>query len=483
MEGAFFNWAGFWAAGIPFNFFEVLKRAKNLSLSFLFRFGVLWFACSWASSAFAHGRPPSIQQLHVDPNNPLRIVGQATWGMVFSEDGGESWTWTCAAAYGVDARMEDPNITIGADGTILTGTFNGAFTSGVGCEWDREEAFGDTWVVAMDHQDTRTYAVETRVFEGDRLWRLDEGVWSPQGETLVGLVMETMVIAPSDPDTVYLGGLRPRTSEQERGAFIVRSTDGGETLQRFEVSLRNEEFSVHVLGVEPDDPERVWAVVRTFDGEMADERVLRSTNGGRNWDTRVSAPQVGGFAITPDGRTWVGSRLGGLWVSEDDGRSWRKAFNVAVRCLTYAADQLWVCTDQSVDGFALGIVRDAIEPVLQLESLTELRSCEQCSETGVVCPAWIPDVAFDLGLDYETLGIDPPELTPDGGVGLPRDPVLPEACGGPPIEKPGGCGCSTPGSSSPPSALALVAFVYWRRRMKAKPSSASKPSPLDVPAA
>lgn len=446
--------------------------------------------CLWASTAFAHGRPPSVQQLHFDPANPDRIIGEATWGMVFSDDGGETWSWICAAAYGVDARMEDPNVAFGPDGEILVGTFNGVFSSDDGCDWEDQPAFRDSWVVAIATAGERAFAVETRVFEGDRLWRYDD-VWTPLGDPLEELVIETMQVAPSDADVLYLGGLRPRTAEQDRGAFVVRSFDGGETLERFEIPVRNEEFSAHVLGVDPIDPERVWAVVVTFDGEMADERLLLSTNGGRDWTTRHTLPQVGGFAFAPSGRLWVGSKLGGLWASDDGGRGWTKVDDVAVRCLAQRGDELWVCADQSMDGFAMAIIRESsaaepdLEPILDLRELTEIRSCERCTDVGIICPAWLPDVAFDLGLDYAAVGIDPPMLNPDGGVGLPREVAVPEECGGPPIEKPGDCGCSAPGSSSSSGSawLALAVLVYWRRRIRAKPSRASMPSPPEVPAA
>ena len=84
---------------------------------------------AWSQVASAHGRPPSIQELRFHPSDPQRIVGEATWGLVFSDDGGQSWGWICAAAYGVDARMEDPHVAWGADGSILLGLKIGLTTA------------------------------------------------------------------------------------------------------------------------------------------------------------------------------------------------------------------------------------------------------------------------------------------------------------------------------------------------------------------
>ena len=73
----------------------------------------------------AHARPASLVHLAFDPGDPSRMVAQATWGLAISEDGGASFTWTCAAAFGVDARNEDPPIALTADGAVLLATFDG----------------------------------------------------------------------------------------------------------------------------------------------------------------------------------------------------------------------------------------------------------------------------------------------------------------------------------------------------------------------
>ena len=78
------------------------------------RFAVIGFALilGLSASASAHGRPPYVERIAFDPNDPGRIVLQFSYGLVVSEDGGASWTWVCGAAYGIDAGWEDPDITI-----------------------------------------------------------------------------------------------------------------------------------------------------------------------------------------------------------------------------------------------------------------------------------------------------------------------------------------------------------------------------------
>ncbi|MCZ7680499.1 MAG: DMT family transporter [Sandaracinaceae bacterium] len=67
------------------------------------RLHALWLAIAAllaASGAAAHARPPRLSQVAFHPDEPSVLVLTATFGLVTSEDGGASWRWTCAAAYG-----------------------------------------------------------------------------------------------------------------------------------------------------------------------------------------------------------------------------------------------------------------------------------------------------------------------------------------------------------------------------------------------
>ncbi|MEM9075114.1 MAG: hypothetical protein AAGE52_41840 [Myxococcota bacterium] len=419
------------------------------------------------ATAYAHGRPAAFQALAFDPGDPNHIVAQSTWGMAFSTDGGASWTWTCAAAYGVDARTEDPSVAF-ADGALVLGSFGGILesTDGTGCSWSEvpgpiQDAFGID--VEPDGQGG-LLLIGTDGFAPDRLWRREGGDWAPHSEEIENVLLERLRVAPSNPAVVYVTGALPRRAEQERALFSFRSSDGGRTFSRAEVSLRGEEYAILAAAIAPDDPDVFWTLVLNFDGETAPERILRSTDGGRSFQTRFALPQVGGVVVRGDGQVvFAGSKLGGLWRSDNAGVSWRKIQDVAVRCLVEHNDELWICTDQSLDGVALVRTREGetLEPIVSLPEIVTLQPCPRCSEVGITCPAWTPDVSFDLGWDLEALGLDPPELEPDGGVGLPREVRLPEECGGEPEPASDGCGC---GTTAAPDAAWLAGLLLLRRR-------------------
>src|SRR5690606_12148106 len=76
-------------------------------------------------TASAHGRPPRVERIAFDPNDPQRIVLSATIGLIVSEDGGETWSWVCAAAFGADPTQEDPDVVVMEDGSVVVATFDG----------------------------------------------------------------------------------------------------------------------------------------------------------------------------------------------------------------------------------------------------------------------------------------------------------------------------------------------------------------------
>jgi photosystem II stability/assembly factor-like uncharacterized protein len=112
----------------------------------------------------------------------------------------------------------------------------------------------------------------------------------------------------------FLGSGHPAPGEDRPANLgLIESTDGGESWE--EVSLAGE-ADFHVLRYAHD---RVYAV-NALTGLL-----MLSDDGGESWTERRSPAAVIDLAVDPDDpERIVASTEGGLGLSEDDGRRWRR---------------------------------------------------------------------------------------------------------------------------------------------------------------
>lgn len=454
-----------------------------------------------ASVAHAHGRPPFLGDIAFHPTDPDVIVVRATWGLVISDDGGETWGWSCAAVTGADPTREDPPIVVTPSGAVLLGTFSGlARSSSDRCDYERPAELDGQFIIdlyARPADPGVIWAVATSGVDADTIWRSDDegATWSMVGAPIDDILVERVRAAPSDASRVYLSGAIPVMSIRydggvpdggptttERTGWFLRSSDAGETYERVEIPLMEGERNVHLLAVDPTDADRVLVRITKRSIDPTEERVLLTEDGGDSWTTVAMARYVSGAAFSDDGQSaWVTSRIvDGLFRSTDAGRTFSQVQRLSLPCLEVRGDEVWVCVDELADGFALGRSTDAgdtLDEVLRFDEIYDLIPCSRCTAVGFVCPMWLPDLAYDLRLDGGS-----PDL-PDGGVtGAPRDagvcvedgmdagpgtsPMDGGLDGGPTGEPPPeGCGCrAAGGSGSAPVASLLLLGLLWARR-------------------
>lgn len=404
-----------------------------------------------APTARAHGRPPRPVRVVLDPSDPSRIFVVATFGVIASTDGGESWRWVCAAAFGADPVLEDPDLVLGDDGAMVLATFDGIQRSSPDfCGFTPAEGeVQDVYVVDLAADPVvpaRLWGLVSSGVRADRLVRSDDGGrrWVPVGAPIEGVLTERLALAPSEPSRVYVSAAHP--DPRAPRAFLLRSDDGGERFEAVEIPVVSGERQPHVLGVDPQNPDRLFVRMARGEVDPRPERLLLSEDGGRTFVNVMELPNMKGFALSEDGRTvWVSSALNrGLWMAPEGTMAFEQVNTVDALCLAARGEQLWVCADQRLHGFALGRSLDEgarITPVLRFEAAGELVECPRCSRLGLVCPAWIPDLRADLDTYFRDADA--------GMTGLPRDAGTPLECrpeGGvqppaPPLPAPAGCGC------------------------------------------
>ena len=176
------------------------------------------------------------------------------------------------------------------------------------------------------------------------VWKSDDygRTWNPIFDEQPSQSIGAIVVAPSDPNTIYVGsgeGLhRPDLSV---GNGIYKSTNAGKTWSH--LGLRDGQ-QIPALAIDPRDPNRVFAAVLGHPyGPNGERGIFRSTDGGQTWVKVLSVDENTGGSdveIDPlhpnvvyaslwearqgpweDNNGFVGTR-GGLFKSTDGGNTW-----------------------------------------------------------------------------------------------------------------------------------------------------------------
>lgn len=451
-------------------------------------------ACIAPRHASAHARAPYVEHIAFDPHDPSRIVLQFSFGLAVTEDGGESWRWVCAEAYGADATWEDPDIAIADDGSVVIGTYETAMRGARDlCAFDRPGgSIDDTGVLdlAQDPRDANVvWAVTSRGGgEPDRVQRTTDGgqSWALVGDGIEAL-LESIALAPSDASRIYLTAMMPATADTLRRALVLRSDDAGAHFTSVEIEILDGEQMPILVGVDPTNADRLFVRMRKSELERGVERLLVSEDGGATFRSILELHQIRGFAISDDGQTiWAGSSQGdGLWIAEGGTLTFTQIGTLDVRCLVTRGDELWACVDQLSSRFALGRSTDggrSFDELFFLDELGLLPDCPTCSATGAICPMWIDDLQFDwqryFAVDAGWMPIDaqfPLECVDsgvtmidagpqhmDGGIAIDAGLVMPP---------PDGCGCRVARARSSGSiamVAGLIAFATRRHRRRAR---------------
>ena len=459
---------------------------NNLRLQMLCSTCVLGVSLFVQSRALAHGREPSVGQITFDRTNPDHFVMRSTWALLTTHDNGRSFTWTCATAAGFDRIIEDPPLAIAESAALIVGTFDGIRRSDPsGCGYFDGQA-STRGAFAIDVQEDSTGAIWTAMSPGDEVNTVqrstDSGLtFTTVGAAPEGVLLEKLRIAPSDPMRVYASGAIPSTASMPRRAVFLHSEDGGVTFTRTELPLLTiEERNAHVLAVDPTNPSRVLVRIVRRVTDTVPERLLLSEDGGLTFRTVLELVEMTGVVFSHDGaHVWVGGWDGGFMRSDDGGRTFTTLdADLRVRCLAEraAADgssDLFVCVDAFTQPYAVARSSDLGASLARFWGFSDAVNdvgCSACTDVGGICPAYWPDVVFDLALTRDDAG--PPPGPIDAGARVSCDEAgtpLDAGSTQPPSPPPSGCGCRV--ESAPSRAawlpLALGLLLVLRRRRAA----------------
>ncbi len=331
------------------------------------------------------GRIAAIDAVESDPN--IVYVGAATGGLWKSVNGGQTWTplfdeERVSGIGSVAIFQANPDVV-----WVGTGEGNPRNSAGVGAGIYKSVDGGHTWMFLG-------------LGESERIHRI--------------------VLHPTDPDVAYVGALGPAWSDgEERGVF--RTTDGGESWQK--VLYVDQKTGVSDMVMDPQNPDKLfvgmWEYRRWpwfFESGGPSSGLYVTYDGGDSWRQFTSEDGI------PDGDlgriglatarsnpevvyALIEARPSELLRSTDGGRSWETVNNergVASRPFYYA------------DIF--------VDPENELR-LFNLNSRVMLSEDGGKS---FETIAQDVHSDFHALWINPGDsrhmfIGTDGGVYVSRD--------------------------------------------------------------
>jgi photosystem II stability/assembly factor-like uncharacterized protein len=178
-------------------------------------------------------------------------------------------------------------------------------------------------------------------FGPGNLWKTTNNglTWKPIFENQPTLGIGDVALAPSRPDTIWLGtgvDLKKPRNFTMPGTGVYRSDDGGATWRN--MGLRDS-FHIGKIDVHPTNPDIVFVAVHGHYWSTNRNRGLyRTTDGGKTWEhvlyvnERTGANDVVMAPSDPSvvyATTWedypgVSGPSSGVWKSDDGGKNWRR---------------------------------------------------------------------------------------------------------------------------------------------------------------
>jgi photosystem II stability/assembly factor-like uncharacterized protein len=183
--------------------------------------------------------------------------------------------------------------------------------------------------IAMDPTNSKRLYVG-----GSILWQTNDGAhnWSAVSATIstktVSDSITAMVVAPSDPNTVFFGTVNGFV--YSNGAALTANAN-----TTWSSSRPRATGSVAALTVDPSNVKNVYAVYTTFEVQSADNHVYKSSDGGATWTGIDGAgatgiPDIPVSSILIDSANPLTLYLGtdlGIYVSLDGGATWSRDAN------------------------------------------------------------------------------------------------------------------------------------------------------------
>jgi len=381
----------------------------------------------WTRSARADGAFPDAQSVLLARDRPQQIVVAVNFGLVWSEDDGQTWSYSCESpqtlsgyrytmgppsAGGISGdrifavSMPEPGAPVSTDDACTWTLPGGAVKAPGDPPHFATDLFPDPSNPSRVFLLAAPYEPDYPDLPGGVYRSMDGGqtyagpIFTPPAEgrpTLTGVE-----VSASAAQTVYVTWYdvvtRTNPTRVELFPHLARSLDGGETWtdQSLEGALGR--LKPYLAAVDPMDPQVLFLRTISPDGAATQQETLAaSRDGGATWTVLVTEPggSFTGFVRRMDG-TWfalatpaamdAGVPTSVLYQSRDEGRTFARApLAFHGRGLAERNGTLFLATDNVVDLVALVSSTDAVNwrPRLRFEDIWAIKGCvyAQCRES------------------------------------------------------------------------------------------------------
>jgi MYXO-CTERM domain-containing protein len=367
--------------------------------------------CFWSVARANNGIPGSLGVL-LPLDKPQEIGLATTFGLILSDDGGQSWVWTCeqlatsmANVYTVGAPPADRFYAL----SLLTGL---SFSDDQSCGW-RSAGGALTGQTVSDFftdpsDPTRVLAAATPVTDGGgaalaSVFASTDGgatfgatplYTAPAGASIVGIE-----IARSDPQVIYLTYVTVTSTGYD--PFLVRSANGGLSWTPIDLLPTLGSTIVRILAVDGADADLVYlrasattseTLAVTRDGGMTFSTPLTVTNGALSAFARLASGTVlvGALVNLPGGG---GGTMGAGYRSTDGALTFSPwTLNPQPHLVGLGErvvggqSTLYLSGKNYSDGWALAVSMDegvTVTPVMSYDQVAGIKPCVQqlCLDT------------------------------------------------------------------------------------------------------